>query len=289
MKSLQLLITASAALLAAATVTSSASAQGSLPRNPDPGSPSTASPIKGTTGSGSSNTTAEDSKPKRRANAGERDDILNKGDPTAFDGYKGHRVKLSARVSETSMSEYTKCILKARGKSVDAFLKTIPDSPESQKPLKALLIDQCISNQLFNLTEVSLDQNLLRASLFDHLYSREMKENAVAINYAQLGPSDLAAEFGTVIANVTPAVTLQRKLGDCVVRQATDQARELLAVPIWDKEESLRFKAITPVMAQCLPEGAQLKFSRTMMRGMLAESLLKFAARSQGSLASSRN
>jgi hypothetical protein len=284
-KSVRFFGMAGAVALCACAFNSETWAQG-LPRSSDPGSPATASSLGETSGTGSPAATADEGRPKRRANAGERDDMMNKGDDTGFDDYKGHKVALTVRESETAMSEYAKCVLKSREKSVNLFLKSLPYSKEAQKHMKPLLFEQCMSQRSFNLTEMSVDDSVLRAGLYDHLYRLQPKAMA-PVNLVGLGPSDVAAEYGTTPVGIPSTLMLQRKLGDCVVRLAVDESRALLSLPIWDKDEGQRLKALSPVMAQCLPAGAQLKFSRTMLRGMLAESLLKFAARTPSSFSRS--
>ncbi len=214
-------------------------------------------------------------KPKRRSNAGKRDDILNKGDPYSFDDNKGVAVKLSTKESETQLAFYAKCMVKSRGKSVKAFLDTLPTSPASTKSQKSLVVDQCLNGQNFNLMLLQFDDLLLRAALYDQNYSEKSREIQLA-SLSDLAATDIAAEYNVSLASISPLVILQRKFGDCVVRLALTDAQKLLEQAIWSSEEKSLINALSPAMANCLQAGSELKFSRTLLRGLLAESLVKF-------------
>jgi hypothetical protein len=231
-----------------------------------------------------SNTTSvatnEDDKeaPKRRKNAGEKDGVFNKGDKYAFDDNKGSAVKIEAKVSETMMAEYAACIADYKEKQVSSYINTIPYSKKSEASYKPLLEGECVSKQNFNLTSITFDDIQFRASIYDFLY-RQAYKNTASLDYSQLEPSKYTAEYSGDSESI-PAVTLvQRKFGDCVVRLAPNETRDLLSQKIWSEDESTRISALSPAMGQCLTSGLQLKFSRTLLRGTLAESLYKFNQR----------
>jgi hypothetical protein len=215
---------------------------------------------------------------KRRKNAGEKDDIFNKGDKYAFDDNKGSAVKIEAKVSETMMAEYAACIADYKEKQVATYIKTIPYSKQSETSYKPLIDGECVNKQNFNLTSITFDDIQFRASIYDFLY-RQAYKNTANLDYSKVEPSTYVAEYSGDVSSIPPVTLVQRKFGDCVVRLAPNEARALLSHKIWSEDEKTRISALSPAMGQCLTSGLQLKFSRTLLRGTLAESLYKFNQR----------
>jgi hypothetical protein len=216
--------------------------------------------------------------PKRRENAGERDAIQNKGDKYSFDDNKGIAVKIDGKNSEVLMAEYVKCVADAKQSMVQKYLSTVPDSENSKKAYKPLIVSQCFNRQSFNLSELRFEDTLFRASFFDYLY-RKNQAASKKFDFSTLPPAEYSSEYDGKTANLPGVTVVQRKFGDCVVRQAGQEVDTLLSVDIWAPEEKIRISSISSTMGTCLPDGAELKFSRTLLRGTLAESMYKFQQR----------
>jgi hypothetical protein len=218
---------------------------------------------------------ATETEKKRRKNAPNKEGQLDKGDKYSFDDNAGVKVKMDAKTSEKEMAEFTHCLAKYRPDQALTYLGTLQNSKEAKKAMKPMLEEQCISRQLFNLTILELDEVLLRSSLFDALYNKRY-DTLLSASFSTLPPADYAQEIGVTAAELPKVTAFQRKLGDCIVRQSAAEVHSLLAVSIWSDDEPQKVAAVTPAMQNCLPAGFDLKLSKTVFRGMLAESLFKF-------------
>jgi hypothetical protein len=220
----------------------------------------------------------EDDGKKRRKNAPNKEGMLDKGDKYGFDDFAGVKVKMDTQTSEKMMAEFTHCLAKHRPNQALAYLGTLPENKNIAKARKPMMEKQCLGRQSFNLTILELDDNLLRAALFDALYSKRYT-SVVSADLSKLPPANYAQELNASAEQLPKVINFQRKFGDCVVRQAVKEAHALISTPIWGDGEESKIAAVTPAMQRCLPPTANIKFSKTLLRGMLAESLFKFNSR----------
>jgi hypothetical protein len=177
--------------------------------------------------------------------------------------------------AERAMSGFATCLVAHRSGRAKAerFLRMIPGTQEIRKAGVALADPGCIPVGMGGRMRMQFDADVLRASLFSALYKHDYRKTA-APDLTSVAPLVVASEFDAG-AVLPPEVTALRILGDCAARNATADVHTLLLTDVRSKAEGPALAKVVPIMQRCLPEGRELRFSRSMLRGALAEALYK--------------
>jgi hypothetical protein len=173
------------------------------------------------------------------------------------------------------MDDFARCMVSSRSRreQIERFLRTPPQGDEAGEIGRALATPGCVP-RFFGRTQIRFKAELFRASLYTALYQREFGRLGSPEVFAVL-PLNVDAEFDAPPAAIPTTVLFTRMLGDCVARADAAAVHALLLTRIDSKEEQPALDRVVPRLADCLPAGRQLKFSRTMLRGYLAEALYK--------------
>jgi hypothetical protein len=184
-------------------------------------------------------------------------------------------VKWSAAEAEKGMAEFTKCMVAkhARRAALERFLRQLPAGEAFNRVGQSLADPDCLPYSLGQVT-MHFQADLFRQSLYTALYQRD---------YGRLGPLDVkpvpalvvASEFDAPSAEIPNTVLFTRIVGDCVAREDSAAVHALLVSKIRSKEEDVALQRVMPAVQKCLPAGRQVRFSRSMLRGYVAEALYK--------------
>lgn len=155
-----------------------------------------------------------------------------------------------------TMSRFADCVVRARPDMTrDALAKT--DFAESTKALNALVKRECLGRG-----ELVMNPRVLRGALYRSLYIREFGRDAAPLQFA---------DAGEAAAGSVPA----RSFNDCVVRAAPAAVRDFVVAEVATDRENQALAELGPAMAGCIDPREQLRFSPTVLEGILAEALYK--------------
>lgn len=176
------------------------------------------------------------------------------------------------QLSQRTMNKYAGCLLRTFRKRALAFLRLPPASFEAMLAARKLATGWCLREGA-----LSFRFQLLRGGLYEALYEQEFKRAGAAaltaappIDYTGGNPAPLSNETAVAIALV--------QFADCVVRANPTASRALILSKVTSDEEKAAFASLTPHLGGCLVSGTQLKFSRPMLRGFVAEALYRLSA-----------
>ena len=173
----------------------------------------------------------------------------------------------SRKDAERAMADFARCeVNSTAGRAAAlAFGREVAGTPSTYA--QRLIKSSCAPRG----TQMRFRPELFRMALFPALYTREYSKSAPA-DLSAAPASDYAREFdGTPGAET---LTL-RTFGDCVVRRDSANSRAVVLSKLYKPEEATAFTALQPAMAGCVPQGQQLRFSRTVLRGAVGEALYK--------------
>jgi hypothetical protein len=173
--------------------------------------------------------------------------------------------------SQRVMNAYARCVLVRSRRAVLRFLAAPPGSPEARRLGGRIATSDCLSGGM-----LVFQSHLFRGALFEALYMADFRGRAAA---------DFAAAPRIAYAvDSAPASTLQagmltlHEFADCVVRAAPAQARALILSDVTTREEVQAFRSLGATFNSCLVRGAEVRFSRPVLRGLIAESLYRLTA-----------
>lgn len=180
----------------------------------------------------------------------------------------------SRKDAERTMADFARCEVKSSdGRAAAlAFGREVAGTPSTYA--QRLIKSRCARGG----TQMRLNPELFRMSIFPALYSRDFGKASLP-DFAAMPPTDFAREFDGTPSQET--LTL-RNFGDCVVRRDAANSRAVVLSTLYKPEEATAFTALQPAMAQCVPQGQQLRFSRSVLRGAIGEALYKLTVAAGG-------
>lgn len=187
---------------------------------------------------------------------------------------------LSSREAERTMAQFSQCIVRtASRQTLRRFLRLIPGSPAFQTAGRRLVDSYCVPRVPGAVMRMRFRFDLLRSALYSALYRRDFRTSGPS-DLGNLPPLLLSTEFDGPPVEIPAATRALRSLGDCTVRLDAPAAHALLMTDVGSSEEQRAITASLPAMQRCMTEAQQLRFSRGMLRGILAEALYKLRAAS---------
>jgi hypothetical protein len=179
--------------------------------------------------------------------------------------------------AERTMAEFSSCLLDRGGRRerAERFLRLPPAGAEFERAGERLSAGECLPIRGGAYMEMRVRHDVLRAALFAALYKRDFERLPPSPQLSSLPPLRFADEFEGDVSLLPESVRVTRAIGDCAARADPGGAHRLLLTTIGEAEERRALDAVMPALANCLPEGQQLRFSRSMLRGILGEALYK--------------
>jgi hypothetical protein len=177
--------------------------------------------------------------------------------------------------ADRAMAQFSRCIVESRSRRAQAerFVRLIPGQPAFQAAGLALVTDRCVPRAIGQV-RMRFRHNLFRSSLFAELYRRDFGRTAPP-DVRALPPLLLSEEFDGDVSTIAGPLRFMRALGDCAARFDAPRVHALLSAEVGSRGEAGALSGAMPALANCLPEGRELRFSRGVLRGILAEALYK--------------
>jgi hypothetical protein len=178
--------------------------------------------------------------------------------------------------------EYGECVLRRFPKYGERIAIEPVHTEEYEKMLKRMVIDDCLS-----VGELSFPLNIVRSAVIEALYFNKFGRsgptdfsNVPAIDYLADYPAEVPGDARTVLALA--------KFGDCVGRKDSVNARGLIVSIPGSADETQRFRFLSPSFNGCVVQGEKLTFSKSVIRGAVAEGLYRLSRAASGTAAASR-
>lgn len=178
--------------------------------------------------------------------------------------------------AERAMAQFSRCTINSSSlrRRAERFLRLIPGQPDYRAESLGIATSRCVPLQMGGQARISFPPILFRSALFSALYRREFARTAPA-DLRSAPPLSLADEFEGDTSTLPRDLRFIRALGDCAARADTARVHALLRTEVGSRDERPALDAAIPILSGCLPAGRELRFSRVMLRGILAEGLYK--------------
>lgn len=183
------------------------------------------------------------------------------------------RGKVAAR--QTSR-QFATCAVRMHRATVEQLLRTPMVDPDYRRLLNRAVTDDCMGPG-----ELRMTIALMRSALFESMYLARYSRRSLD-SFNDIPAIDYRGGYG---ADMTPEIANVIQLGQfgyCVVRADPVATRAMvLSLPGSGNEDSA-LKALMPKLSRCVPKTLQISFSRSVLRGAVAEGLYRLTAASLG-------
>jgi hypothetical protein len=182
------------------------------------------------------------------------------------------RVAMDQKAAERAMRDFTKCVVSSSKREAKAseFLK-IPDGDPKQGVLgQEIAVGGCAQPG----SQMRFSNDLFSRAVYTALYGKYFKK-AVPENLVFESGADYASEYVVTTVPVDPRQIMFRTFADCTVQNDAISAHKFALSEMHSKDEVAALPLVMTAMQSCLSKGSQLRFSRTVLKGLVAESLYK--------------
>ena len=161
------------------------------------------------------------------------------------------------------------CAVRHHPASASKLLATPPGSKEEAKVIRSLGLEHCLPVGL-GLPYLDLDRQLLRGviaeAVLDESRKKKGKIDPAAAPFGNLSPDAIGA-----LDEKGQASLAGLDFAQCLVAASPDGVKKLLNTnPTWGTQDKA-IQQLQPYLGPCLPKGAEVAFSKLVLRGLLAE------------------
>jgi hypothetical protein len=175
-----------------------------------------------------------------------------------------------------SLWQFGRCMVSKSQKRTLVYVG-LPLGSEAERKMAGAFLsgeNECLSGNVED-RRLSFPLQLMRGSIFDAQYIARFGRKPVP-DLTKIAPIDYAANEAASTSDGAQAVALAR-FGDCVVRKAPAAAQSLLKSTPGSSVEDGAFRDIGPALGPCLTNGQQFRFSKSLLRGAIAEPLYRLS------------
>lgn len=192
-------------------------------------------------------------------------------------------------VARKLMQDFAKCLVDRAAYRLRPAL----DLPVGESKTNSLLADlanaDCLKDR-GNLLSIEggfvlrFQPSLLRGSIFDVLFAREFRRKPARDNFEGIISPSYPISISAINEHSETArrYSVSVSIGDCVVRAQPLLARQLVLSTVESQEEATAIKMLVPFFGPCIDEGHTIKFSRSVIRSMIAEPLYRLTKAAEG-------
>ena len=173
--------------------------------------------------------------------------------------------------AQVVMNAFAACVVQRSRRTAERLAATAPGSPEEGKLVVSSATPDCLGEGQLRFQPV-----LMRGGVFEALYRSD---------YAKAAPTGVperaAIQYGGYASDLLSPDRQQRvallQFADCVTRKDPAAVRALLFSRVASRREDAALADLQPALGGCLTAGRTLRFTRTTVRGMLAETLYRLS------------
>lgn len=168
--------------------------------------------------------------------------------------------------------EFGTCVLKRFPKYGERLAVEPVHTADYDKLLKRVTIDDCLSTG-----ELRMPWNAARSAIIEALYIDKYGRSGPT-DFSQVAPIDYLAGYPAELPGKARTVIALTAFGDCVSRKDSINARALAVSIPGSAGEAQRFRSLSPSFAACVVQGEKLTFSKSVIRGAVAEGLYRLSS-----------
>ncbi|CAM3033816.1 hypothetical protein SPAN111604_00485 [Sphingomonas antarctica] len=174
-------------------------------------------------------------------------------------------------------NRWAKCVVQQSPARIEIYLSMPVGSKASRDMARRFLTGEsnCISGSVES-RELSVADQVTRGALFEALFVRNFGRDD-ATDLSQAAPLTYDWAPGAEITPDAQQATALARVGDCMVRKNTGGARQLMRTEPGSVGESQAISGMVPFLGGCLPKGKQYQFSKSLLRGTVAEPLFRLS------------
>lgn len=165
---------------------------------------------------------------------------------------------------------FGRCVVLTNRRGAERAVSAFPTVGNRESPLSQTATDECL-----RYGQLRMPRAIYRGAIYQGLYAED---------YGRKTPSDKSEKPIDFLLNapaerddqVMQAVAV-RMFIDCTVRADPVDARGIVLSPVASLAERTAYQGLTPHMSKCLTKGLDLKFSKSILGGLIAEVLYRNA------------
>lgn len=166
--------------------------------------------------------------------------------------------------------EFGECVVGRFRAKATAAVKPFPNSPEEARALRGVAEPECLNGG-----RLKMAGPVMRGAIYIALY-RHAFGNAAPAMIAQA--PDFSEGAGQPSGTAAEQAVALRQFGDCVARRDPANTRAVVLAPVGSAAENAGYAALAPQFNACVPQGANLTFTKALLGGLFAEILYREAA-----------
>jgi len=173
----------------------------------------------------------------------------------------------SGDAARKTMYAFAACVLKRHRKHVTELLALPVDDSTITRDMRPLADENCLAEG-----SLQFEPLLFRGSLYVELYRAEFGTEA-----AQLNPTPVSVN---AIPSSSPNPNLQSfstlfGFADCLTHRDPWSVRTIVLAGPGSRQENEGLTTLSPEFQLCLVKGTQMRLSKSMLTGLLAEALYR--------------
>lgn len=174
------------------------------------------------------------------------------------------------------LQKFAECLNARRTGTVERFLALPVDTEEYRKMERGLFSnvgDTCLSGS----GEFQFSDGLLRGALFEAVYRKRFK-GKVPVLASPRSFNGAAAVYAQPLSSAASRHLDLQSFSECVVAADATSAREFILSSPETAREAGNIANLSAKMGPCLAAGQKGGFSKTSLRGLIAEALYQLSA-----------
>jgi hypothetical protein len=178
-----------------------------------------------------------------------------------------------------AVSKYAACVVKKKGYRARLLL----DEPIGEKGAGSrwaevmnsdCLTEEAVGEKYEEQAEMRFTPMIIRGAIYEILLAKDYGQVAKIDNFETVKSVKYAAQ-AKLPSSAEAAYSVAMNIGECTVREATEESYALLAAAVGSAEEKAATSALLPKLEACTPQGVSLEFSMSVVRGMIAEPMYR--------------
>lgn len=170
-----------------------------------------------------------------------------------------------------TLREFGICTVNRHPGAAEQVIDEPVDAQDFRRKLTQVADEECFSNG-----ELQMPAELLRAAIFEAMYLREFTEGPV--DALKAAPSfDYSKPYQRPLSDDAANTVGLAIVADCITRTTPAAARDLVTSMPGSPSEDRAIGVLARQLPGCVPPNKTFRFSRSAIRGSVAEALLRLS------------
>lgn len=177
----------------------------------------------------------------------------------------------SKRDARNTTRQFGQCVVQRSPVASLKLVNAAYGGPEYQNLIKNVYAEECLGGG-----ELTMPQKLARSAVFEGLYLERFGRNG-PVDFSKSAPIDYAAAYTSPVHEAAGEIVALGRFGDCVARADGVNAKAFILSMPETSAEGQAIAALKPKLGPCVPNGLKITFSRSVLRGAIAEGLYRLS------------